>query len=433
MNKQHELIKIIDNLKNQKFDIALNKLKILSEKYSNDKTIIKLFASIYFKKKDWINSIEYYKKELIFEKEIYRIFTNIGVAYFNLGKIHKSIESFKKSINNNPNFDLSYSNLAIAYLEIGDFKNATDNFVSALNLNKNNYFAQNGLINIFTVSKPILTNSHPLIKINDKITNIINKNKIKDFNKLKNLKTILSESENIINNYNENIHFYETQIYKKNSINLNCKRHFKVFNKFNIIPKFCFSCYKIQLNLENVVDLIKLYFIFNNINLKKNNIRKCIVEMRNNIKGNYKGYIYCEGLQDAQDVFKKINLIINRKKFDNLKITIKHGCSEFYESYPEFEKINFAGEQEMHYEKDWQQIEKNIDIGYPLRQDIDKKVLGQSLSDLNLPNILIIKNWIKYAHVVGDYSYKLIYDKKINNNFMNNILKPQMDFRQKNA
>ena len=60
----------------------------------------------------------------------------------------------------------------------------------------------------------------------------------------------------------------------------------EAMEKFKIIPKYCFSCYKIQINLKTVVDLIKLFLIFDKIKLEKNNTRKCIVEIRNKIKGN---------------------------------------------------------------------------------------------------------------------------------------------------
>ena len=36
---------------------------------------------------------------------------------------------------------------------------------------------------------------------------------------------------------------------------------------------------------------------------------------------------------------------INYKKFE-----IKHGCTEYYEKYPDFKKINFKGKQEMFYD-----------------------------------------------------------------------------------
>ena len=53
------------------------------------------------------------------------------------------------------------------------------------------------------------------------------------------------------------------------------------------------------------MNLIKLFFIFNNINLENNNIRKCIVETRKNVVGNYKGYVFCTGLDEAKiiDIF----------------------------------------------------------------------------------------------------------------------------------
>ena len=44
--------------------------------------------------------------------------------------------------------------------------------------------------------------------------------------------------------------------------------------------------------------------------------------------------------------------------------------------------------------------------------------------------MITIKNWINYADTIGDHSYKLIYEEKIENNFMNKILKPQLDFRK---
>ena len=62
---------------------------------------------------------------------------------------------------------------------------------------------------------------------------------------MEDIKNLLKISDNIIKTYEKEFNYNETQIYRKNSINLNCKRHFKVFNEFNIIPKYCFAFYKI--------------------------------------------------------------------------------------------------------------------------------------------------------------------------------------------
>ena len=42
-------------------------------------------------------------------------------------------------------------------------------------------------------------------------------------------------------------------------------------------------------------------------------------------------------------------------------IKIKHGCTEFYEEYPEYEKINYNGEQNFKYLNDWKVKEDIID------------------------------------------------------------------------
>lgn len=427
-----DLQEIINDLNDQKLDRALKKLKILPKQYYDDNLINKLFASIYFKKNDWVSAINYYEKIIFFEKEKFKIYTNIGVAYFKLGKINKSINAFKNSITEKSDFDLAYNNLGISYFEIGMYQEALNNFLSVLKINKNDFFAKKKIINLFNLITPKNINENSLIDINYNINKITNDYKIKDLNNIDNIKKILDQSDNIIKNHYSNLSIDETQIYRTNSRNLNCKRHFKVFNEFNIIPKFCFSCYKIQINLTNVLDLIKLYFIFDNLDLENNNIRKSIVEIRENIKGNYKGYIYCGGLTEAQIIKKKINRVINENKFNNYEIKIKHGCTEFYKSYPKYEEINFNGDQEFGYNNDWKEKEDIIDKREPTRLDIDKKVIGETKQGINLSDILIIKNWIRYADIIGDYSYKAIYKKITDKNMMDKILNSQIEFRKKN-
>ena len=425
-----EFQEIIKNLNNKNFTNAMEKLKSISKNYPDEKTILKLFAIIYFNLKEWKNAIKYYQKILIFEKDKYKIYTNIGVSYFKLGKINQSINAFKNSIKDNPNFGLAYNNLGISYIELGMFEEAKNYFISALKLDNNDYRAQSNLINTFNFKKHQNNNQHPLIKINNKINNLIKENKIDDEFKDNNLKFIIKKSNELIKEYKKNLFLNETQIFRKNSENLNCGRHFKVFNEFNIIPKYCFGCYKIQIDLITVVDLIKLFLIFNKIKLKNNNIRKCIVEMRKNIQGNYKGYIYCKDVSEAKTVKKIVKNMVIKENINIDKIALKHGCSEFYVSYPKFEKINFKGNQEMQYNDKWQSFEKIIDSREPERIEIDKKIWSTSVKGINLSDVLIINNWISYAQMIGDKSYKQIYDKEINNEFVKNFLEDQLEFRK---
>ena len=422
---------IIQNLKEGNLDSSLEKIRKINITNSNKNLVYKLFASIYFKKKNWENSIKYYQKILSFEEKKFGTYNNIGVALFNLGKINESIKINKKAIVENPNFDLAYNNIGICYNELGAYEEAAKYFSQALTLNDDNYIAKSNLINLFLVVSIEEKNRHPLIKINNKIKNINNKITINSSINLEHVKGILNESDNIIKTYQKEFNYNETQLYRKNSTNLNCKRHFKVFNKFNIIPKYCFACYKIQINLGNVVDLIKLFLIFDNLSLKNNNIRKCITETRNNIPGNYKGYIYCNGIDEAKEIFDKILDITNRIKFEKIKIIIKHGCSEFYVSYPDYKKINVKDGKQMEYNENWKEKELIIDNKTPIRNELDKKKIHKSLKGINLSDILIIKNWICYANLIGDFSYKDIYYKEVKSSFINKILEPQLAFRKK--
>tara|TARA_Y100001980_G_C14540110_1_gene317743 strand:+ start:89 stop:1369 length:1281 start_codon:yes stop_codon:yes gene_type:complete len=423
MNKKYisqNIQEIIDDLNSKNFEKVIKKIELLSEKKTD--------VNFEF----WKEQIEIYEKSFLKKIDKFKLFINIGVIFFKLGKITDSINFYKFSIQDNPNFSLAYNNLGISYLEIGMFEKAAENFEIAFKLNTNDISAQKHLINILNLVIPNDNKYEGIIKLNYKINTLIKNLKIKNYFDTKNIKKILNLSNNLIDNFENDLVFNETQIFRKNSTNLNCLRHFKVFNEFNIIPKFCFSCYKIQINLFSVVDLIKLYFIFDNINLIKNNMRKCMVETRNQIRGNYKGYIYCTGLEEAKSILELIKEEIKLANLNKFKIAIKHGCSEFYQSYPEYEKINFDGEQIMKYNQNWSEKEKLVDERIPKRNDKDKKIWGTYVKGINLSDVLIINNWMNYADIIGDFSYKKIFENTIKSNFLNKILENQVEFRKNN-
>ena len=65
--------------------------------------------------------------------------------------------------------------------------------------------------------------------------------------------------------------------------------------------------------------------------------------------------------------------IISKEQFDNFTIEIKHGCTEYYKSYPKFKNINFDGEQDFAYHQNWQEKEDLIDKSEPTRSENNKK------------------------------------------------------------
>ena len=210
----------------------------------------------------------------------------------------------------------------------------------------------------------------------------------------------------IYKKYNLNLVTPFSQIYKKNEKNLNCKRHMLIFNEHRIIPEFCFACYKVQVEVNSVIELIKLFLVFNSF--KFQNTRKCMVETRKYVSGFYKGLIYCSGLKEALKISEEINIEIKKNIRTDLKSNIKRGCSEYALEYPEYKAISLSGNQPMDYNKDWSKIEKEFD-----KSNYEWGKSTPNIEGFNLNNFLVMRNWLAYAKKIGDRSVIKITNEEI--------------------
>ena len=152
-----------------------------------------------------------------------------------------------------------------------------------------------------------------------------------------------------------------------------------------------------------------------------------MIEIRPNIKGNYKGFVYFDNLEDSRETLEIIKKKIEETKIETKSVQIKHGCSEFYKKFPDFENINFKGKQKINYDEKWNKYEKIIDNESVIR---NKTFVGATLNKLTLADFFILKNWLIYAELLGDTSYEKVFTKKLKNNFLNKILKEQYEFRK---
>jgi len=82
---------IILEIQNQNLDKALILLEKIETNEDNIDLRNNLLGSIYLRKKEWTQSIKFFKKITNTEKLDEKILNNIGVAYFNLGQVKKSI------------------------------------------------------------------------------------------------------------------------------------------------------------------------------------------------------------------------------------------------------------------------------------------------------------------------------------------------------
>lgn len=190
-----------------------------------------------------------------------------------------------------------------------------------------------------------------------------------------------------------------------------CERHLSIFNQFNIIPKYCFNCYKVYFEPRTVVELFKLMVVFEKLKLPNDNTRKCIVETREQISGSYKGFIYCRGLKEGKKILKIVQKIVREEISKHIPISLKRGCSEYALSYPEYAKIEKGGAPIKYIEK-WQECEdlhdKDNSINKKSPESDTYNSPGYTLFDAK-----IMLAWLKYAATIGDLSYVKISGVKL--------------------
>ena len=414
------------SIQQKKYDRALELLNTISNKESNLDLVNRIRASVYLYKKDWEKSLLYYQK--IDNKNNFNISNNMGVAFYKLGRFVEASAMFKEAISFNNKYIPAYENLSLTQKLLGNYELSINCILQGLKLMPNNNKIKNYLIDILNYFEP-LNEENYIINIDKKIRKLDSLYKKKLIND-ETIKDILNQSEKILKESNVNFNFNETQIFRRNKVDLNCKRHLDIFTTHKIIPKFCFSCFKVQITLDNILDLIKLYFYFNNVNLRNNNIRKCVVELRKKIDGNYKGYIFSDSLQDAKEIKEKLNNELQNEKIYLNKIEIKRGCTEYYDEFELYKDIN-QNVYNTIYKEDWTDIEKRFDEKYFISKINDEKVYNNTLNKFNLSDFLIIKNWLLYAKIIDDDSYKKIIKFDINDKNFDQFQKEQIKLRKK--
>ena len=326
-----------------------------------------------------------------------------GIANFKLNKFEEAKKDFNYGLTINKNIPEIYYNLAVLYYTIGENENAIDNFLKTLKINNKFIDAFIGLTNSLTHTKNYEENNSEIISIHKKLNKISFDYSPDKIIKKENIKTYLKKINEIINSKFYDFNFNITQTYRRNKPPLICDRHKKIFNEFDAIPKFCFSCYKVQIEINNVIDLIKLYLLFDSIEIP--NIRKCMIEMRSNILGKYKGLILCSSIEESKIIKTQVEEILN-KNIEKFKCKIKRGCTEYGFKYSNYDDLSVKA---MKYNPEWKKFEDIVDKKNP-NLSFEKKN-KPSIKGMTLYDSLIIRNWLAYARLIGDKTYEEITDQ----------------------
>ena len=333
------------------------------------------------------------------------VHNNLGITFQELGRLDEAEASSRQAIALKPDYAEAHSNLGVTLQELGRLDEAEASYTQAIALKPDYFVAHHNLVELLTSYISKNESSQPIVKVDQEIKEI-NLNE-KTLGVISNNKIIhlFYKSSNIIKKYDLDLGTELSQTFRRNSVDLNCKRHMQIFNKFNVIPKFCFGCYKVQVEPRSVLELIKLFVVFDQIKLPENNIRKCMIEMRSEISGFYKGLIYCSSLKEAYQIADYLETVIKEKIGLGLPLVVKRGCSEYPIAFPDYKEINKSGAQLMNYNEDWKPIEEDYDSKNSIK---NKTLRNPSLSCLSLSDVMIIRNWIDYAKGIGDSSAQLL-------------------------
>ena len=364
-------ILVIQGLYNQKeFNEALKLSSDLSENYPNNSYAQNLHGIVSIALNNWKNGKNSFLKAIEVNNTFPEAYNNLGLSEMNLGDLEKALENFLIAIKLKPNYDNCHNNILKILTFFRSQKNKDNPYVLANNL----------------ISK---------IKFNYDQNNKINNSEIVNFYK---------KSFDIVNKNLKKIDTSETQIYRQNSEDLNCFRHFRIFNKFNVIPKFCFGCFKVTVQTETVLDLLKLYFVFDKLYLGLQNTRKLMIEKREDVSGNYKGFIYCSSVEEGENIKNKLKGILIKNLGTDCSISLKRGCSEFALKYPSYKKASVNKNEMMPFDKTWKSLEEIVDNRI-WNADSKKGIIHPSVTGPTLRDILVMRSWLLYANKIGDNSF----------------------------
>ena len=379
----------------------------------NSKTILSLFEA-----KKFNEVLDILNKSKDENENEYIFYFYRGIANLKLNKFSEAKEDFNKGITLNSKSPEIYNNLGILNYTIGKNEEAIENFIKSINLKSNFNQSTSGLINVLSHTEHCEKNNSDIVLTHNKLNQINFNYSSQDFIINEKIKDYISKINNVVDNKLRNLEFNMTQTYRRHKPPLNCERHKMVFDAYNAIPKFCFSCFKVQIELYNVVDLIKLFIIFDNIKFLNNNTKKCMIELRPNASGKYKGLVYCSTIEESKIIFNKLTEVLNKNINANINCKIKKGCTEYTFKYPNYDNLK---DDAMIYNSEWEKYENLIDQQNP--DLVFEKITRPTIKGLSLFDALVIRNWLAYAKLIGDESYTKITNQNFYSKFIERYLK----------
>ena len=441
---QEQVQELIGLYEQGKFKEVLSKSKSLIHLFPKAVILYNLKGASSAALKKYDEAIETYKQVLIIQPEYAQAYTNMANALQQKGALDEAIEtckrvlkikpdfaeafkllgdflkrknnlseaiaSYKMAIKIKPDYFEAHNNMGLVLQEQNELDAAIDSYKMAIKIKPSYLKAQDNLTILLTEHTPIIPTSNPTIVTHQGLRKIPLSHNVCEVITERHIMNIVDRVQKLLKDETINTETNLSQIYRRNSQDLNCERHMAIFNQHSIIPEFCFGCYKVQVEAKSIRELLSVFLIFDQLELENNNTRKCMVEFRPKIPGFYKGYVYCRGIDEASAVSKYLNRILQKRIRPSMFSEIKRGCSEYPHTFPAYKEINISGPQLMNYNPKWKKIEIEHDEKFPIKP---KNNIKPTLRGLSLLDCKILQNWFSYAKGIGDQSLDLK-DENIN-------------------
>ncbi len=343
-----------------------------------------------------------YERAISLKPDDYDSQCNLGTTLKKLGNFDEAEDCLRRAIALNPSNGLGHYKLGILLHSLGKFRDAELSYARALNCSSEPSLLVEGIASLLQVFDPTSDLLNPIFRAHCDVKRIAKQAWVGDSISNKVVIDTLNILFSLTDSSNLKIHEGQTQAFRRNAISLNCERHKAIFEEFKIIPEFCFGCFKVEVNASSVLELVKLYVVFSQLELPSNNIRKCMIELRDAVPGFYKGLIYCSSSQEAFDIAGVVSRQLVRRLGTELPVLVKRGCSEYAIEFPDYKTVSDSGDLAMDYNPNWRGIEAEFDA----RSGEAAQLRSETLEGMGLLDVLIIRNWLDYAKGVGDDSLR---------------------------
>ena len=384
----------------QAYSKAIQLKPDFAEAYSNRGNALKDLGQL----KEAIESID---KAIQLMPDFAEAYYNRGNVLKDLGQLKEAVASYDKAIQLKPDLAEVYSTRGHALQHLGQLEEAVKDMQIAVEKDPDNSLISDFLINLLNYYMPNVETRGPYAKIQELLQQVSTED-------LGGHRIITDEAvQQIYRQYNSilTLHKFDintniTQLYRGTIIDRGgCSRHKTVFDRFKVIPEYCFDCYKVTIGPRTVMELFKIFLLFDRLKLPNDNPRKCIVEVRPGISGTYKGFIYCQSLNEANEILSIVQTIVDEIVSKEIPIVVKRGCSEFQIAYPAYGHITGNGTQLMIYNEEWRKYEVYVDKNLILHTDHNPNNFTSNHPGLTLHDVLVMRNWLVYAATIGDLNY----------------------------